>query len=1123
MTAYAELVAATNFSVLRGASHAHEMVGQAAELGFAAIGIADRNTLAGVVRAHEAAREHNIRLLVGARLVTTEGFETVCYPTDRAAYGRLCRLLTDGNRRTVKGQCHFAFEEMLAASEGQIFIAIPPRDLSTAFVERMDTLGAAARGRVCLAVTFSYRGDERRRLGELNELAVQTRAPLIATADALYHRPIRRPLADVLVCIREKCTIAEAGYRLDANAERHLKPAAEMARLFADYPQAVARTLEIVERVGFSLDELQYEYPEEPVPAGKTPQAHLEDLTWALAQKRFPHGIPDEVRAILEKELALIARLDYARYFLTVYDIVRFARHEARPPILCQGRGSAANSAVCYCLGITSVDPTRIDLLFERFISSDRGEPPDIDVDFEHERREEVIQYLYRRYGRDRAAICATVIHYRSRMAIREVGKALGLKEDVTAALAGLVWGIGDDDFPEARVREAGLDPANPAIRRAVGLARQLIGFPRHLSQHVGGFVLTRERLDETVPIHNGAMEDRTFLEWDKDDIDALRMLKVDVLALGMLTAIRKSFDLIRQHYGETYTLATVPPEDAGVYEMLSRADSVGVFQVESRAQMSMLPRLCPREFYDLVIEVAIVRPGPIQGDMVHPYLRRRAGLEPVTYPSKALEKVLHKTKGVPLFQEQAMQIAIRAAGFSPEEADKLRRAMATFRHTGTIHLFRTKFIEGMMANSYPREFAERCFGQIEGFGEYGFPESHAASFALLVYVSSWIKRYYPEAFCAALLNSQPMGFYAPAQLVRDAREHGVEVLHPDVTRSEWDCTLEAAGPPSPVGQRTSHSVPSPLVGEGQGGGDSRTSRLGVPPTPSPSPQGGGESSRRLRRGCAVRLGLRLVDGLAEEPARRIVAARGAGYASVGAVWLRSGAPVSVLERLADADAFRSAGLDRRAALWAVKGLDGGALHARATRATAAASTILEWPDSADLFDERPVALPLTSLGEHVVADYAALGLSLKAHPVAFFREDLRSRGILTSAQHWKSRLAGRRVTVAGLVLVRQRPGTAKGVIFLTLEDETGIVNVVVWPKVFDKNRRVLMTAQFLAVRGRIQREGLVIHVVAEELTDLTHELRRLGDGTARMPSPTKEHREGSWTPTWTPKSRDFH
>ena len=1018
---------------------------------------------------------------------------------------------------------------MLAASEGQIFIAIPPRDLSPAFVERLSTLAATARNRTYLAATFAYRGDERRRLGELNELAVQTRAPLVATADALYLHPVRRPLADVLTCIREKCTIAEAGYALEANAERHLKPGAEMARLFAAYPEAVARTLDIVERVRFSLDELQYEYPEEPVPAGKTPQAHLEDLTWQHAEQRFPDGIPDTVRAVVERELALIARLDYARYFLTVYDIVRFAREEAKPAILCQGRGSAANSAVCYCLGITSVDPTRIDLLFERFISADRGEPPDIDVDFEHERREEVIQYLYNRYGRERAAICSTVIHYRSRMAIREVGKALGLKEDVTAALAGLVWGIGDDDFPEARVREAGLDPTNPAIRRAVGLARQLIGFPRHLSQHVGGFVLTRERLDETVPIHNGAQNgtrpDRTFLEWDKDDIDALGMLKVDVLALGMLTAIRKSFDLIERHYGRRLTLATVPPEDAGVYEMLSRADSVGVFQVESRAQMSMLPRLKPADFYDLVIEVAIVRPGPIQGDMVHPYLRRRHGLEPVTYPSPALEKVLSKTLGVPLFQEQAMQIAIRAAGFSPEEADKLRRAMATFRHTGTIHLFRAKFIDGMVGNGYAREFAERCFGQIEGFGEYGFPESHAASFALLVYVSSWIKRYYPETFCAALLNSQPMGFYAPAQLVRDAREHGVEVLHPDINASDWECTLERM-PPSPRASPTSPHAVGWVSAERVTQHGVAEDALGYGPSALTQPTSLPASGERGFPRCAVRLGLRLIDGLAEEPSRQIVAARGEGYASVGAVWLRSGAPVGVLERLADADAFRSTGLDRRAALWAVKGLDGGALHARARRATAAASPMLAWPGgSADLFDERPVALPSASLGEHVVADYAALGLSLKAHPVAFFRDELSARRILTSARHWDERLAGRRVTVAGLVLVRQRPGTAKGVIFLTLEDETGIVNVVVWPKVFEANRRVLMTAQFLAVGGRIQREGLVIHVVAEELTDLTHELKRLGDGTATLPSLTKEHHEGggSWRPPWTPKSRDFH
>jgi error-prone DNA polymerase len=950
-------VATTNFSFLRGASHAQEMVERAAALGLAAIGIADRNTLAGVVRAHRAAKEHKIRLLVGARLVTSDGFEAACYPTDRKAYGALCRLLTAGNRRALKGQCHFSFEEMLAASEGQVLIVLPPRRITPVFAERLDTLSASARGRVHLGATFAYDGTERRRLGELGELAAQTRAPLVATNDAHYHHPGRKPLADVLVCIREKCTIAEAGYRLDANAERHLKSGAEMARLFAQYPQAVARTLEIASRITFSLEELAYEYPDEPVPPGKTPQAHLEELTWEHAIRHYPGGVPDKVQALLVKELALIERLDYARYFLTVYDVVRFARAQDKP-ILCQGRGSAANSAVCFCLGITSVNPIEIDLLFERFISADRGEPPDIDVDFEHERREEVIQYLYSRYGRERAAICSTVIHYRPRMAIREVGKALGLKEDVTAGLAGLIWGEGDGEIPDKHITEAGLDPANPEIRQAIGLARQLLGFPRHLSQHVGGFVLTRERLDETVPIHNGAMPDRTFLEWDKDDIDALHMLKVDVLALGMLTCIHKGFELIGKHYGEALTLATVPREDPAVYEMLSRADSVGVFQVESRAQMSMLPRLKPKCFYDLVIEVAIVRPGPIQGDMVHPYLRRRDGLEPVEFPSEALKSVLGKTLGVPLFQEQAMQIAIVAAGFTPDEADKLRRAMATFRHMGTIHTFREKFIAGMVGNGYACEFAERCFSQIEGFGEYGFPESHAASFAHLVYVSSWIKRHYPDVFCAAILNSQPMGFYQPAQLVRDAREHGVEVRHPDVNASDWDCTLEAR-------------------------------------TPSPRVRGEGT--------CAVRLGLRLVGGLAEEATKAtVVEARGESYADVAALWQRSGAPVGVLERLADADAFRSMGLDRRAALWAVRGLDGGgALQGGARRATAARAPLIASAGTGDLFDEACVDLPETTLGEHVVHDYAAISLSLKAHPVAFFRDELARRRVLTSAQHW--------------------------------------------------------------------------------------------------------------------------
>jgi error-prone DNA polymerase len=1108
MSAFAELVAVTNFSFLRGASHPHEMVGQAAELKLAAIGIADRNTLAGVVRGHTAAKECGIRLLVGARLVTTEGFEAVCYPTDRAAYGRLCRLLTLGNRRAPKGECHFSFEEMLAAREGQIFIVVPPRPVTPASEERLGMLAAAARGNVYLAACFAYGGRERRWLGKLSELAARTRAPLVATTDALYHHPVRQPLADVLVCIREKCTIAEAGYRLEANAERHLKPAAELARLFARYPDAVARTVEIAGRISFNLEELRYEYPEEPVPPGKTPQGYLEELAWKFAAEKYPAGIPGSIRALIVKELALIAELDYARYFLTVYDIVRFARAQ-QPPILCQGRGSAANSAVCYCLGITAIDPTRINVLFERFISAERREPPDIDVDFEHERREEVIQYLYNRYGRERAAICATVIHYRPRMAIREVGKAMGLKEDVTAGLAGLIWGIGDGEIPEAHIAEAGLDPANPVLRQAIELARQLLGFPRHLSQHVGGFVLTRGRLDEAVPVLNAAMPDRTNIEWDKDDIDALGMLKVDVLALGMLTCIRKALDLINSHYaghcGRTLTIDTVPAEDPAVYEMLSRADSVGVFQVESRAQMSMLPRLKPACFYDLVIEVAIVRPGPIQGDMVHPYLRRRAGQEKVEYPSSELKAVLHKTLGVPLFQEQAMQIAIVAAGFSPGEADRLRRAMATFRNTGTIHTFRQKFIAGMVANGYEEEFAVRCFDQIEGFGEYGFPESHAASFALLVYVSAWFKCHYPEAFCAAILNSQPMGFYQPAQLVRDAREHGVEVRHPDINLSDWDCTLEPAS--------LSTDSPPPCE-EGLGVGGNPTSTFCTPPLPPPQ---GGRGRNQYR---TVRLGLRLIGGLAEQATKQtILEARAGGYADMPSVWMRSGAPISVVERLANADAFRSIGLDRRAALWAVRGLDGGALHSRAKRATSASSPLMTRPAAGDLFDEASILLPETTLGEHVVHDYATLSLSLKAHPIAFFRDGLASRGIITSAEHWDEGMKGRRVKVAGLVLVRQQPGTAKGVIFITLEDETGIINIVVWPKVFARNRRTVMTAQFLEVRGRIEREDLVIHVVAEELIDLSHQLKALGDGTAGMPRTDREVREGSWKS----KSRDFH
>jgi error-prone DNA polymerase len=1084
MHAYAELAVTTNYSFLRGASHPQEMVAAADALGLAAIGIADRNSFAGVVRAYDEARNRAIKLLVGVRLVTLDGFETLAYPTDRAAYGRLCRLLTAGNRKAKKGECHLHFEGILSASDGQTFIALPPGKISGAFTARLKTLADTAPGRTYLAGLHRHRGDEPRRLGLLDELGAQTNAPLVAVNDVLYHAPERRPLADVVTCVREKCTMADAGLRLSVNAERHIKSPQEMARLFRNFPGAIDRSVAIAQACRFSLGELHYEYPDEPVPEGKTPQQHLEDLTWAGAAEcyprdLFPDGIPSDVKSRLHEELALIAELKFSRYFLTVHDVVAHAREKLN--ILCQGRGSAANSAVCYCLGITSVNPDKSQLLFARFISANRGEPPDIDVDFEHERREEVIQYIYNRYGRHRAAICSTVVHYRSRRAIREVGKVMGLTEDVTAALAKTLWGYGDD-LPDDHIRQAGLDPENPLIRQAAALANDLTGFPRHLSQHVGGFVLTRGPLDEMVPIGNAAMEDRTFIEWDKDDIDTLGLMKVDVLALGMLSCLRRGLDLLKNHYSADYSLATLPQDDRSVYDMLSRADSVGVFQVESRAQMSMLPRLKPRCFYDLVIEVAIVRPGPIQGDMVHPYLRRRDGIEPEHYPSPhpdhgpvdELKNVLKRTLGVPLFQEQAMQIAITAAKFTPDEADGLRRAMATFRHNGTVHLFRDKFIEGMAGRGYNRGFAEHCFGQIEGFGEYGFPESHAASFALLVYASSWIKCRHPDVFCAAILNSQPMGFYQPAQLVRDARAHGVEIRPADVNCSDWDSTLE----PAADGKH------------------------------------------------AVRLGFRLIHGLNKDELKKLVAARGNGFSSIERLAAIAGVSRFTIERLAEADSFRSLGLDRRAALWTARRLDVIGIRAGKRTPNAAASEdalpLLAPHLGDELFPEPAVALPAMPLGAHVVEDYVATGLSLKEHPVRFFRERLGALGAIANTGLRDDALRqDDKVTVAGLVLVRQRPGTAKGVVFMTLEDETDIANIIVWPKVFAQNRRTVMTSRFLAVRGRLQRAGLVIHVVAESFVDLSAELSSLREGELFLPVPScPSHQEGSWRIV---KSRDFH
>ena len=1122
---YAELQVTTNFSFLRGASHPDELVVTAAALGHSATAITDRNSLAGIVRAHHAAKEVGLRLVVGCRLDLRDGTSLLAFPEDRAAYGRLTRLLTLGKRRAPKGECHLDYADVIAHSEGQIVVVLPSE--TTDMADFATRIAADFRDRAYLAAHHLYHGDDMRRLARLAFIGEATGLPLVAVNDVLYHVPERRPLQDVLTCIREGCTIREAGYRLAANAERHLKPAQEMVRLFRGHEDAVERSLEIVERCRFSLDELRYEYPEEPVPEGQTPQQRLAELAWKGAAERFPEGVPDKVRGLIEHELRLIERLDYARYFLTVHDIVRFARQRG---ILCQGRGSAANSVVCYCLGITAVDPARIDVLFERFISAARNEPPDIDVDFEHERREEVIQYVYEKYGRDRAGLAATVICYRSRSAIREVGKALGLSVDVVAALAGIIWGWSNDPIADLRVREAGLDPTDRTLRLALDLAAQLVGFPRHLSQHVGGFVITRGPLSELVPIENAAMEDRTVIEWDKDDLDRLGILKIDVLALGMLTCIRKAFALIAQHHGRRFELATVPAEDPAVYEMLSRADSLGVFQVESRAQMTMLPRLKPREFYDLVIEVAIVRPGPIQGDMVHPYLRRRSGREEVNYPSEALRQVLGKTMGVPLFQEQAMKIAIVGAGFAPEEADRLRRAMATFKRNGDIHLFRDKFVAGMVANGYERDFATRCFSQIEGFGTYGFPESHAASFALLVYVSSWIKCFYPEVFACALLNSQPMGFYAPAQIVRDAREHGVEVRPVDVNHSFWDCTLEPlAVTPAALGPLRSRYRTKPeascadlvrastsLFRTPQGVDAHGTSPWAEGPRTKPGQDEIEEviafpsSPQTFPQRWALRLGLRQIKGFAEAAAERLVAARPQmGYPDPRALWRRSGLGRGALERLAEADAFRSMGLDRRRALWALKALGEPPLPLFAAAEDTPHPPADAGPPLSPSYGEgggvrgeaRAMALlPEMPLGEHVVEDYASLSLTLKRHPLAFLRREFAREGLVTAAElaHLP---VDRRLAIAGVVLIRQRPGSAKGVVFITIEDETGITNLIVWPQILERFRRAALGATLLRCTGKLQREESVIHIVAERLDDLTPRLNTLRDRTGEAES----------------------
>ncbi len=1145
---YAEIGITTNFSFLRGGSDPRAYVHQASKLGIPVIGLADHNTLAGVVRAYKELDNdevlHKPKLLIGARIVFIDGTpDILVYPSDRAAYGRLCQLLTRGKRgsdieRIEKGECHLGLDDLLEFVEGQLLVLTLPHRFDVAQAhDLLVKLKARRAGGVWLAASLVYRGDDRRRLAQLDALAAQAGVPLLATNEVLYHDPARRPLQDVLTCIREKTTIEAVGRKLEANAERFLKTPREMARLFRDFPDAVAETMRFADRITFSLDQLKYQYPDEPVPPGKTAQQHLEDLTWAGVDKYFDGNIDETLRATLNKELALIAELNYAHYFLTVHDIVRYARSQN---ILCQGRGSAANSAVCYVLGVTSVDPTKVDLLFERFISKERLEPPDIDVDFEHSRREEVMQYVYRRYGRHRAAIIATVIHYRPRSAIREVGKALGLTEDVTAALADTVWGSWGKGLNEMQVKQAGLDPGNPMISLAVELATELIEFPRHLSQHVGGYVLTQDRLDTYVPIGNAAMDDRTFIEWDKDDVDALSMMKVDVLALGMLTCIRKCFDLIDEHKGKRWMLATVPQDDPKVYDMLCRGESLGVFQVESRAQMNMLPRLKPRTFYDLVIEVAIVRPGPIQGDMVHPYLRRRNGLEEVKYPSPSsdhgpadeLYKVLHKTKGVPLFQEQAMRIAIEAAKFTSEEANGLRRSMATFRNVGTIGNYEEKLVGNMVARGYDPNFARSCFDQIKGFGSYGFPESHAASFAQLVYISSWLKHHHPDAFCCGLLNSQPMGFYAPAQIVGDARTNGVEIREIDVSYSFAQNTLE----------NTDGRYCAVRLGFRQIDGfhwlDADEERLkkaqesfrGAPSgasLESIKPHMCREMDSGLDAGASPR-------NDREDWGDRIVAARNRRrFTSLEDFARDTGLPKRALILLADADAFRSLGLDRREALWQVRRLpDDVALP------LFEAATAREQPD------EHARPLPVMPPSEQVVADYQTIRLSLKGHPMEFLRQMFARERFVACKEinHGNDR---RRVRCAGVVLVRQRPGSAKGVVFMTLEDETGIANIVVWPKVMEQYRKEVMGARLILVEGYIQSSPeQVTHLVAQRMIDRSHDLVGLANdalgrrhpvpaGAALIEPLNDDRRDHADTPAQKirhprdvrilPPSRDFH
>jgi error-prone DNA polymerase len=1062
---FAEVGIRSNFSFLEGASHPEEIAVAAKRLGYLGIGVADRNTVAGTVRVHMAAKAAQLPYHPGTRLdFSDETPDILAYPVDRPAWGRLCRLLSQGNLRAdKKGTCELYEADLMEWGEGLLLVIMAEPGKHT---EQLPELLKRLRGRfpdqAYLALVPRYDGHDKRTFSLFAGIAAEAGMPVLATNDALMHEAARRSMADVVTAIREHVPVQQAGFKLAAHAERHLKTPQEMVRLFQNYPQAIENACRFFDRLTFSLDELKYQYPDESLP-GETPAHTLRRLAYEGAERRYPKGVPDKVHDQMESELELIGERRYEPYFLTVWKIMEYARSQ---DILCQGRGSAANSTICYCLGITEVNPmSESRLLFARFISTSRDEPPDIDVDFEHARREEVIQHIYDRYGKNHAGIAAAVTCYRARSAGRETAKAFGLSDDQQSALSGTVWGWSAEALDERDVKAVGLDISNPVTRQVLDHSATLMRFPRHLSQHVGGFVITHDRLDEVMPIMPTAMEGRFQVEWDKNDLDELNILKIDVLALGMLTCIAKAFKLLENHYKTgPVSIARLTKEQDAVYSMICRADTIGVFQIESRAQMSMLPRLKPRKFYDLVIEVAIVRPGPIQGDMVHPYLRRRQGLEPVTFPKPEIAEILARTLGVPLFQEQAMEIAI-LSGFSPAEADKLRRAMATFQRNGTVGNFQKRMVDGLVEKGYPKDFAERCFKQIEGFGEYGFPESHAASFAILVYVSCALKAYYPDVFCAAILNSQPMGFYAPAQLIRDAREHGVEMLEPDINHSAWYSDL-VPGAFDPARIHPRHR----------------------------------EMANVIRTRHAVRLGFHRIRGFSQIDGERLVAMRGEGYRSVRDLWLRSGLPRAAVERLADADAFRSIGLDRRAALWAVRALDEKSAAERLPLFEKTGDDLLE--------HEAAVSLPVMPDGEHVIHDYKTMSHSLKAHPVSFLRRDFDRLGIVPTTELLKIP-NGRQVRVAGLVLVRQRPGTAKGVIFMTIEDETGIANAIVWQKVFGLYRPVVMGARLVGIRGKLQKADNVTHVVAEHIEDLTGHLSKLLQGKPDIPtlSPTDEVR----------------